>query len=370
MIKKVMNAINLQFFASVLEPAYRYITEPAVLEQTLMYNTITSDLVDSSAIFDGVKYVKYQHIEFGALEPGTYSFANGYTGLDVHTSWKTMELTQDIGNSIKIEIIEDEEAMANGIVRFANRYHQRIFGPATDRYRLNKIATTKNTFSKELTLTKANIVEEILHAESRLEDARIDTAALIIYIRSNVKAIAKAAALEKGYWTLGHWNGDLSVEVEMLSKCKVKPAPADLFPVGVQAIIVNKNAAPAFNKFMETTFHDKVPGHGTRLRIADIGAKHDLLVYDELSRGIFVFRETAATATKYTVTYAKGNGAATGDAPTQADVTADAEFVLADNAFSLAGKTFVGWSDGNVLYPAGYNYVAPANNITLTAIWT
>src|SRR5690606_29847878 len=118
MIKKVMDVIILQFFASVLEEAYSYISEPAVLEQTLMYNTITSDLVDDSAVFDGVRYVMYQHIEFGALTPETYSFANGYTGLDVHTSWKQMELTQDIGNSIKIEIIADEEAMGTGIVRF------------------------------------------------------------------------------------------------------------------------------------------------------------------------------------------------------------------------------------------------------------
>ena len=101
--------------------------------------------------------------------------------------------------------------------------------------------------------------------------------------------------------------------------------------------------------------------------------RSDLLVYDEISRGIYVFYKTAAT--KYTVTYAGGDDDAvakgeTPTAPTQADAVPDSEFVLAaKDSYTLTGKTFVGWSDGNVLYPVGYNYVMPANNVTLTAIW-
>lgn len=367
MNKKLFHLIGIQFFASTLEAAMKYIQEPDVLEQTLMYNTVTSDLVDDSAIFDGVKYVKYQAIQFGALTPGTYSFASGYTEMDVHTTWKTMELTQDIGNSLSIERIEDEEAMGNGIVRFANRYHQRIFGPAVDRYRLNKLATTKNAHAKLLDLTAENIIGEILHAKARFEDARISTNALILYITSGVKEVAKNAAIAKGYFSIGNWNGNLEAEVEMIDGIKLVPAPADLFPTDVQAILVNKNASPAFNKFEETTIFDQIPGHGKRKLQADIGLYHDLLVYDELCRGIYVFKKTAAT--KYTVTYDKGDDAATGTPPTQAETAPDGEFVLKANSFTLANKTFVGWSDGTHLYPAGYNYVMPGNNVTLKAIW-
>lgn len=367
MNKKLFDLISIQFFASTLEAAMKYIREPDVLEQTLMFNTVTADLVDDSAIFDGVKYVKYQAIEFGALTPGTYSFASGYTEMDVKTTWKTMELTQDIGNSLSIERIEDEEALGNGIVRFANRYHKRIFGPAVDRYRLNKLATTKNAFAKLLTLTAENIIGEILHAKARLEDARISTDALILYITSAVKEVAKNAAIAKGYFSIGNWNGNLEAEVEMIDGIKLVAAPADLFPADVQAILVNKNAAPAFNKFSETVIFDRIPGHGSRKLQADIGLYHDLLVYDELCRGIYVFKKTAET--KYTVTYDKGDDAATGTAPTQADTAPDGEFVLKANTFTLANKTFVGWSDGTHLYPAGYNYVMPGNDVTLTAVW-
>ena len=367
MSKLLMNIINIQFFASTLEAAMKYIGTPEELEKTLRYATHTDDLLDDAAIFDGVKIVKYQHIEFGALTPGTYSFANGYSQMDVHTTWKTLELTQDIGNSISIEKIADEEAMGNGIVRFTNRYIERVQGPAIDKYRFNKIATKGNTFAKLLTLTKDNIVSEILHAESRLEDARIDTNALILYIKSGVKATLKEAALAKGYWNVGHWNGNLEVEVEMVDKCKLVAVPADLFPNGVQAIMLHKDAAPAWVKYAETVIHDKIPGHGNRKLQADIGTYHDLIVYDELSRGIYVFKATATT--KYTVTYAKGDSSATGTAPTQADAAPDDEFTLAANPFTLSGKTFVGWSDGTHLYPAGYSYVMPANNVTLTAIW-
>lgn len=331
--KLMLEKIKLQFFASVLEDAKKYLAEPEELEKVLMYSLVTADLVNGDATFDGAKEIKYQHISFGSLEPGTYSFANGYTAMDVYTTWKTMELTQDIGNSISIDKIRDEEAMGNGLVKFANRYIQRIQAPAVDKYRFGVIASKQNTFCKLLTLTKANILDEVIDAKAQLEDARINTQGLVLYVKSGVKASLKKAAVEKGYFEVGNWNGDASVEVEMVDSMKLVSVPRELFQNGVQAIIIHKDAAPAWNKYSETVFFDNIPGHGGRKLQADIGLYHDQFVYDELTRAIFIFRDTAAT--KYTVTFAKGNDSATGTAPTQADTAPNGEFALPANPFTL-----------------------------------
>lgn len=361
----VINAITFQFFASTLDDAIRYISEPEELERTLIGFLYTADLLDESGEFDGANTIKYQKIQFGSLVPGTYSFSAGYTQMDVHTTWETLTLTQDIGNSISVEKIADQDALGNGIVRFANRYMKKIQAPAVDTYRFAKIVGTSNIYCKMLTLTKDNFVAEILHAESRLDDALIDDGAWILYIKSGTKAIAKEAAVAKGYWALGNWNGNMDITVEMIDRCKLKAVPERFFPTGVQAILVHKDAAPAWNKYQETVIFDKIPGHGGRKLQADIGLKHDQFVYPELTRAIYAFKVTAATT--YSVTFANGGG--TGTLPTQAATAPDAEFVLPANPFTKTGYTFVGWSDGTHLYPAGFNYVMPGNAVTITAVW-
>jgi len=363
----LIKRITWQFLASSLEEAKSYVREPEELEKVLKFATLTADLVNDSATFTGTGEVKYQHMEFSSFTPGTYTFASGYTGIDVNTTWKTLNLTQDIGNSISIDKIKDEEALGDGLVRFVKRYIQRIQAPAVDKYRFSVITSKVNTFCKLLTLTSSNILEQFLHAKARMEDARIDTANLICYITPTEKQLLKEAAMAKGYYSFGNWAGNLDAEVEMVDGIKIIPTPSSLFATNVQFIMIHVDAVPAFEKYAETEFFDKIPGHGGRKLQADIGLYHDCFVYDELTRAVYVSRKTAATV--YTITYDDGADSSTGSAPTETDKAPDAEFVLKDNTFTVTGKTFVGWSDGTHLYPAGAKYVMPANNITLTAIW-
>lgn len=71
----------------------------------------------------------------------------------------------------------------------------------------------------------------------------------------------------------------------------------------------------------------------------------------------------------YTVTYAKGEESATGDAPTQADKAATETFKVAANTFELAGKVFDHWNDGTADYNPEDTYTVGTSNVTLTAIW-
>ena len=71
----------------------------------------------------------------------------------------------------------------------------------------------------------------------------------------------------------------------------------------------------------------------------------------------------------YTITYAAGDGTATGDAPTQEDKAAGETFEVAANSFEVAGKVFDHWNDGTNDYDPSDTYTVGTNNVTLTAIW-
>ncbi len=350
---------------NTIEKAIKYLSEPEAIREVLNDSLRTADL-EQPNIAVGAKTVKYQHIEFGSYELGNYSKDGGYDANDINLTWKTMELTQDKGNSLTLDKMDDEESMANGIVKLGNRYHDKVVHPSIDKYRLSKIASVGHSFAINSTLTADNILTNILLGKARLEDMKIDTNALLLYITSEGKALLKEAALKKGYWTVGNWNGNMDVNVEMFDKCKVIPVPANYFGnSSVQAILLHKDAAPAFVKYSETEYFDKVPGHGKRKAQVDIGIYHDSFVYDELNRAVCLFLKSSTT-TK-TVTYAGDGG--TGTAPTQAAVIPGNSFTLAENTFAKTGYKFVGWTDGCNVYAAGDTYYMPNGAVTLTARW-
>jgi len=368
-----MKKTNLfQFFANSISKAVAYIKEPEAIYGTLKLGLLTIDLeaANEDVQFIGTDTLKYQHIDFGDNTLGTFNRATGYSAKDINLTWKTLTLTQDMGDSIKIDRMDDEEACANGIVKLANRYILTIQAPAIDKYRLGKIVGANNAFCQAATPTSSTILEKFLHGRGRLENMRIDVSSLICYIAPAYKELLKAAALAKGYYAFDNWNGNIDAKVEMVDGIKLVSIPQNLLGSGVCFIILNPMAVWAKAKYQETEFFDKIPGFGNRKMQADIGVYHDCFVYDELNRAIYIQKVTAATT--YSVTYAAGTGATTVSAATQAATAADGEFTIASltsSNYTLSGKTIAGVTDGYNFYNLGDTYVMPAHNVTLTVVW-
>lgn len=365
-----------QIFANSISKAVAYIKEPSAIYDTLKLGLLTVDLEASNqdVQFIGTDTVKYQHIDFGDNTLGSFDKAAGYGVKDLNLTWKTLTLTQDKGDSIKIDRMDDEEACANGIVKLANRYILTIQAPAIDKYRFGKILAANNTFCQAATPTDSTILAKFLHGKARLENARVDVNNLICYIAPAYKELLKAAAIKQGYFLHGNWGGNLDAEVEMVDGIKLVSVPQNILGAGVCFIILHPNAVWARAKYQETEFFDKIPGFGGRKMQADIGVYHDAFVYDELNRAIYVQKTTAATT--YTVTYAAGavgnTSATTVSAATQAATAADGEFTIASltsSNYTLSGKTIAGVTDGYNFYNLGDTYVMPAHNVTLTVVW-
>ena len=78
---------------------------------------------------------------------------------------------------------------------------------------------------------------------------------------------------------------------------------------------------------------------------------------------------TAHWTQLYTITYAAGDGTATGDAPTQVDKAENETFEVAANTFAVAGKDFEKWNDGTNDYAPGDTYTVGTADVVLTAQW-
>ena len=78
---------------------------------------------------------------------------------------------------------------------------------------------------------------------------------------------------------------------------------------------------------------------------------------------------TADWTQLYTVTYAKGEESATGDAPTQDELAAGEKFTVAANTFAYEGHDFSTWNDGSKDVAPASEYTMGSANVTLTAQW-
>lgn len=75
-----------------------------------------------------------------------------------------------------------------------------------------------------------------------------------------------------------------------------------------------------------------------------------------------------ACDTTVSVTYQKGNEAATGE-PVVTTATVGDTLTIAENPFTLDGYLFVGWTDGNKNYAVGEQLVVPEHDVVFTARW-
>lgn len=284
--------------SNTINHAIAYIKTPAELEKVLAQNVKTVDLeVPNFAI--GAKTVRYQHIEFGSATMSAYNRATGYVNNDITLTWKELTLTQDVGNSLYIDKMDDEEVMGLSIVRIANRYIATVQAPEVDKYRFGVMITKANIQSSQTALNANNIVESVLSARASIKDEKINSDAFILYCSNQVEAILKTAALKQGYWQLGSWNGSEN-DVNMFDGIKVVAVRSELLNGGktgagfntnanISAVLVAKEAVPAMVKYAETEYFDRIPGFGGRKAEADIGIYHDCFVYDELAKGVYAF---------------------------------------------------------------------------------
>jgi len=281
-----------------------------------MFNTqsLTQDLVKPLISHRG-KYISYDQVVLGSSGMGTFNRDTGYPALNFTSTRVEKELTQDVGDKLYIDLMDQEEAqIEGGTVRLFNQYLIKNAIPTIDAYRFSKLNGLESNHTAHASITSTNIVGFLLADKAVLEQKRIKWGECIVYIAVSEKAKLDEANINKAYISMGAWNGDMSAEVALLfGGAKLVAVPDATLGTGIAWSIVHPLAFDAFSVYQEAVFFDKVPGFGGRRGEVDVGFYHDawvqpngedgiLSVYNVVPKPVLIADETFTTSKTYFIT--------------------------------------------------------------------
>ena len=271
----------------------KYCTEYINNQETVlgMFNTysLTKDLEKPLVSHRG-KYISYDKITLGSTGMGIFNRDSGYTAMDFTSTRVEKELTQDAGNKLNIDLMDQEEAQIDGgTIRLFNNYIIKNAIPTVDTYRFAQMLGSSVKHTAHASISNSTIIGFLLADKGVLAQKRVKWAECIVYMAASEKVKLDEASLGKGYIGLGSWNGDLTAQVELLfGGAKLIEVPDDMLGSGVAWIIVHPLAFDAYNVYNEAVFFSQVPGFGGRRGEVDVGLYHDAWVQPNGEDGILV----------------------------------------------------------------------------------
>ena len=251
--------------ANTIETAIQYVNNQQ--EVLRMFNTylLSADLIKRLAEHKG-KTVSYDAMSFASYTMGSFNRSSGLSMKDFVFARKTRELSQDRGDSLSLDIADQNEAqIAGGIARVYNFYQIKVAIPTMDAYAFGKLSAAGNNASAHGTLTSANIVSALFSDFAKLKDKRVKTEECLLYIGATYNALLDEAAFGKGVLTVGvwkgngNWDGDLQTTCTMVKGAKVVEVPDDYLG-GAAYVIVHPLAFDVIPVLDIVEFHDRVPG--------------------------------------------------------------------------------------------------------------
>ena len=253
--------------ANTIEQAVQYVNNQQ--EVLRMFNTylLCADLIKNIESHEG-KTIKYDAMSFSDYLMGDYNRASGLSQKDFVFARKSRELSQDRGDSLSLDIADQNEAqIAGGIARVYNFYQIKVAIPTMDKYAFGKLAQAGNGagVSAHGTLTASNIVGALFADFAKLRNKRVKTEECLIYIGATYNGLLDEAAFGRGVLTVGvwkgngNWDGDLQTTCTMIKGAKVVEVP-DEYLNGAAWVIVHPLAFDVVPVLDIVNFHDRVPG--------------------------------------------------------------------------------------------------------------
>lgn len=273
-----------------------YLADGENLNAVFRSASLTADLETNTIRFIGENAIKLPKITFASDTAGIVTRGSALEVKDVTQDWDTYVLSQDIGNSLRQDKMDEDEGGLS-IIAFANRYVIDVIVPTVDKYRLTKLALNSNAdTTKALAITTANSFSALSDAEDKMLDNEVQFAGSIIYLKSTAYSALKKSADFTRFINTGEWTGAIKNEVKMYNDAKIQPIPAARWPYSdLNFLVVNPTAQFSVVKHNSSTYYEKVPGYtGSQI---DYRMYHDCFVIPNRNKGIYAEWEKPATPT-------------------------------------------------------------------------
>jgi len=270
-----------------------YLADPANLNAVYKAASLTADLEAAKVQFVGANEVKLPTLSFGA-GLGDYDKDTGYTAMDVTKAWTTYTLSQDKGNSLLLDAMDEEEsagegaAAGSGIISFVNEYIRQVVVPAIDTYRFLQMFTNKGTV-KGATITAANVVAELETAFQTFADNEVPVEGAILYMLPSVKTFLQTASTVSRYVSYGTGvNGQIDNRVMYYNGARIVEVPASRLGATAQFMLVQPKSVLSVVKHNPSYFFGRGTQQGKDADIVDYRLYYDFFVIANKNKGIYL----------------------------------------------------------------------------------
>ncbi len=291
------------------ELAQAFLKDAVKLNQVAKDSLVTKDLEANQVQFVGANTVKLPVISYkydsdgeGDIQPLTtlsaYSRTDGFVPALLNLSWDTFTLTQDKGNSLKLDAMDDEEGLGQALIPFAEEYIRTLEVPAIDKYRLHKLVYESGNVKDNLDGSTADKLYGLLtDAFAQLTDDEFSGEGLILYITPSVDNLLQTSSLLSRYIRVDEFTeGKVKTKIRYFNDAKIVVVPESRYPADfggetelvIYFILVDPTAQLSVVKHKPANFYAEgsVPGFdGSQL---DMRVYHDTFVLEQRNKGIYV----------------------------------------------------------------------------------
>ena len=162
-----------------------------VIDDIYKAESATTALDTQTMDFGGVNEVKVLKVSTTGL--GDYSRSTGYPKGDVTAGWETMKLSEERGEEISIDRMDNEETLGMVFGSVTGNFMREWVIPELDAYRFAKYASTSGISSAAAALTKDDIISAIDEATAVMDGNEVPQEGRILYVNSDLKPALNAA---------------------------------------------------------------------------------------------------------------------------------------------------------------------------------
>ena len=279
--------------ANSITKAVAYLADPANINAVYKAAAKSIDLDANKIQILAANVVKLPKFSFGGAL-GTYDRATGYVANDLTKAWDTYTLTQDKGNKIMLDSMDDEETLGEGIVKAFNEYIRQVVVPAVDTYKFGILVANPGT-SKALTVTAANILTEIFTAEATLTENEVPEEGRILFIPAAKLQLLKQSSEITRYLSVKSESdaSGINTSFEYFGDAKIVVVPQARLGADTQFIYVHPSAVASCTKHNPAKYFAAGTYPGIDADEVDYRLYYDLFPIANKPKGIYLQTVTA-----------------------------------------------------------------------------
>ena len=277
--------------ANSITKAVTYLADPNNINAVYKAAALTADLDANQVQVLAANVVKLPKYSFGGAL-GTYDRATGFVSNDITKAWDTYTLSQDKGNKLLLDAMDDEESKGEGIIKAFNEYIRQVVVPAVDTYKFSVLATNAGT-TKALTITAANAVDELETVFQTFEENEVPTEGIIIYIKPSVKTLLQTSTDLSRYVSYGTFDGKIDNRVMYYNGARVISVPSGRLGSGIEFLAVHPSAVASCVKHNPAHYFAAGQVPGLDSEEIDYRLYYDLFAIANKTKGIYKQTTTA-----------------------------------------------------------------------------